>query len=48
MGSLMKQQNLKKSTNIASSRLDDDERMDILIDSNDQMIEKLVSLCAYL
>ncbi len=41
MGNLLKQQNIKKS-NICSSKLDDDERMDLLIDTNDQMIEKLV------
>jgi hypothetical protein len=42
MGTLLKQQNIKKS-NISSSKLEDDERMDLLIDTNDQMIEKLVS-----
>jgi len=42
MATLLKQQNIKKS-NISSSKLEDDERMDLLIDTNDQMIEKLVS-----
>ena len=37
---MLKQQNIKKS-NICSSKLDDEERMDLLIDTNDQIIEKL-------
>lgn len=40
ISSFLKQQRIKK-TNINSSKLEDDERMDLLIDSNDQMIEKL-------
>jgi hypothetical protein len=39
---LLKQQNIKKSNNIHSAKLDDDERMDMLVDANDQIIEKLV------
>jgi hypothetical protein len=42
IASLLKQQNIKKN-NIYSSKLDDEERMDLLIDSNDQIIEKLVN-----
>ena len=37
----MKQQGIKRS-NINSSKLDDEERMDLLIDVNDQIIEKIV------
>jgi hypothetical protein len=37
----MKQQGIKRS-NINSVKLDDEERMDLLIDVNDQIIEKLV------
>lgn len=36
----MKPQNIKKS-NICSNKLDDEERMDMLIDINDQIIERL-------
>ena len=42
IASLLKQQNIKKN-NIYSGKLDDEERMDLLIDSNDQIIEKLVN-----
>ncbi len=42
IASLLKQQNIKKN-NICSAKLDDEERMDLLIDSNDQIIEKLVT-----
>lgn len=41
MANLLKQQNIKKN-NIYSTKLDDEERMDLLVDSNDQIIEKLV------
>lgn len=41
MGQVLKNQNVKKS-NFNSSKLDDEERMDLLIDINDQLIEKLV------
>ena len=44
MACLLKQQNIKKN-NIYSNKLDDEERMDLLIDSNDQIIEKLVTCC---
>lgn len=37
---MLKQQNIKKS-NISSNKMDDEERMDMLVDSNDQLIEKL-------
>lgn len=40
ISNVLKQQGIKKS-NINSSRLDDEERIDMLIDSNDQIIEKL-------
>lgn len=43
ISSLLKQQNIKR-TNINSNKLDDDERMELLIDSNDQIIEKLVKI----
>lgn len=41
MGQVLKNQNVKKS-NINSTKLDEEERMDLLTDINDQLIEKLV------
>ncbi len=37
---MLRQQGIKK-TNINSAKLEDDERIDMIIDSNDQIIEKL-------
>lgn len=41
MGKALKNQNVKKS-NINSRKLDEEDRMDLLTDINDQLIEKLV------
>ncbi|RNA40935.1 exosome component 10, partial [Brachionus plicatilis] len=40
MGQVLKNQNVKKS-NFNSTKLDDEERIDLLTDINDQLIEKL-------
>lgn len=40
MSTLLRNNGIKKS-NLNTNKLDDDERMDLIVDSNDQLIEKL-------
>ncbi len=41
MGTMLRHQNVKKANQIAG-KIDDDARLDIIIDANDQIIERLV------